>query len=243
MSYARGFSQNGTKLNCNITKVCEVELNFTVDAANGNGLGVRTIKSNGYVENVFMHTSSTPGLGNGGYTNPNPAVGFCWVQFKNNFNFALSGSQSIVSPVSGSPLTSVTSGGAYIIVSLGTTTLAQWQAAGVPQGFVPSVGMSFVAKATGAIGGTGAVEVPSVSGIVATEIVGDPNQMINNSAIAANGGAWVLLQFLGATSSGVTTLIPTAPAANSTIAMRFRFDGSSVSIPDAGPSNTGRGGL
>lgn len=243
MTYARGFSQNGSKLFCNITSVKEVELNFTVDQPNGNGLGIRSIKSNGYVNNVFMHTSATPGVGNSGITNPNPAVGLCWIQFKNNFNYSLSGSQSIVSPVTGSPLTSVTSGGAYVIVSLGTTTLAQWQAVGIPTGFTPSVGMAFVAKATGAIGGTGAVEVPGVSGIVATETIGDPTQMLNNSSIAANGGAWILLQFLGATSSSVTTLIPTAPANNSVIAMRFRFDGSSVSIPDGGPSNSGTGGL
>ena len=241
MSYARGFSQNGTKLLTNITVVKEVELNFTVDSTNGNGLGVRSIKSNGYVENVFMHTSATPGIGNNKLLNPNPAVGFAWIQFKNNFNYSLSGSYSIASPVSGTPLTSVTSGSAYIIVSLGTTTLAQWQAVGLPLGFTPTVGQSFIAKATQAIGGTGAVEAPLAtgSGIVAIDIIGDPNQLINNSSIAANAGAWVLLRFLAG-----STLAATAPADNSVIALRFRFDGSSVSIPDGGPSNsTGSGGL
>lgn len=237
MSYARGFSQNGAKLLANITVIKEVELNFIVDSTNGNGLGVRSIKSNGYVRNVFMHTSATPGVGDV-LTNPNPIAGYAMVQFKNNFNYSLSGSNSIVSPLSGSSVTSVTAGHMYVIVSLGTTTLAQWQAVGVLQGFVPSVGMSFIATATGAIGGTGAVQVPSQSGISSIEICGDPNQSINNASIANYGGAVVMLQFLN--GSGAVT----APANNSVIALRFRFDGSSVSIPDGGPSNSsGAGGL
>ncbi len=246
MSYARGFSQNGSKLFCNITSVKEIELNFTVDSTNGNGLGVRSIKSNGYVQQVFMHTSATPGPGLAGLVNPNPAVGYAWIQFKNNFNYALSGSNSIVSPVSGTPLTAVVAGSPYIIVSLGTATLAQWQAVGYPAGFVPSVGGSFVATASATIGGSAAVEAPAASGsgIVAIDVIGDPNQMINNSSIAANGGAWTMIRFLAPTSSSVTTLVATAPANGSVIALRFRFDGSSVSIPDGGPSNSvGSGGL
>lgn len=240
MSYARGFGQNGKSIYMNITKPEEVELNFVVDSTNGNGLGVRSIKSNGYVQNVFMHTSATPGVGLGGLTNPNPIVGYLFVQFKNNFNYSLSGSFSIVSPVTGGALTSTTAGHAYIIVSLGTTTLAQWQAAGLPVGFVPAVGSSFIAKATGAIGGTGAVQVPGFSTVDSIEVVGDPNQTINNSSIAANAGAIVLLQF--ATSASGSPALAT-PANGSVIALRFRFDGSSVSIPDGGPSNTGTGGL
>jgi hypothetical protein len=241
MSYARGFSQNGTKLKANITEVKEIEMNFTVDSTNGNGLGVRSIKSNGYVRQVFMHTSATPGAGMDGLVNPNPPVGFAWIQFKNNFNYALSGSNSIVSPVSGTPLTSVTANGVYTIVSLGTATLAQWQAVGYPQGFTPVVGGTFVATSSGAIGGSAAVEVPLAtgSGISTIDIIGDPNAMINNSNIFTNGGAWVMIRFL----SG-STLAATAPANGSVIALRFRFDGSSVSIPDGGPSNSpGSGGL
>jgi hypothetical protein len=240
MSYARGFSQNGKSIYMNITKPQEVELSFTVDAANGNGLGVRTIKSNGYVRNVFMHTSATPGVGLDGYVNPNPIAGYILIQFKNNFNYALSGSNSIVSPLSGSSVTSTTTGHAYVIVSLGTTTLAQWNAAGVPLGLTPSVGMSFIATATGSIGGTGAVQVPSFSTIDSIETVGDPNQSISNSNIAANGGAWLLLQ-CQTSSSGSPALA--TPAAGTVIALRCRFDGSIVSIPDGGPSNTGTGGL
>lgn len=237
MSQPRGLGQNGGRLYSNITMPADIELNFVVDHSNGNGLGVRSIKSNGYVQNVFMNTSATPGVGLGGRTNPNPIAGYILIQFKNNFNYVLSGSNSIVSPLSGSPVTSTTSGHAYVIVSLGTTTLAQWQAAGVPPGLTPSVGMSFIAIATGAIGGTGAVEVPSQSGIMQIETVGDPNQSISNANVSADGGAYILLQCLN-TSDALA-----APADNSVIALRFRFDRSTVSIPDGGPSNTSGGGL
>jgi hypothetical protein len=232
MSVVRGFGLNGKSIYENVCKPMVVNLNFVVDSANGNGLGIRQLKSNGYVENVFMHTSASPGSNNG-HLNPNPAAGYMLVQFKNNFNYYLGGYSGFISPVSGTPLTSTTAHLAYVIVSLGTTTLAQWQAAGVPMGLTPSVGMSFIAIATGAIGGTGAVEVPSVSGIQSIEVVGDPNQSIANSSIAANSGAYVLLQLLGPTSAGSTVPIPTAPANGSVIGMCFKFDGSTVSIPDA----------
>lgn len=229
MSTARSYGMSGTKYYTNVTKPIDCNLNFVVDPANGNGLGIRSLKSNGMVENVFMHTSATPGRNNG-HLNPNPAVGFALIQFKNNFNVYLGGFSGFVSPLSGSPVTSTTAGGAYVIVSLGTTTLAQWQAAGVPAGLVPSVGMSFIAIATGAIGGTGAVEVPGVSGNISVEVVGDPNQSIANSSIAANAGAYLLIQFLAPTSSSVTTLIATAPAVGSVVGLCSRFDGSNVTI-------------
>lgn len=228
MSIVRGFPNAG-HFYSNIVGPVKVDLNFVVDSTNGNGLGVRSVKSNGFARNVFMHTSATPGSNNGAL-NPNPASGFVLVQFNNNFNKYLGGFSGFVSPVSGTPLTSTTSGLAYIIVSLGTTTLAQWQAAGVPAGLVPAIGLSFIAKATGAIGGTGAVEVPAVSGVTSVEVVGDPNMSIANSSLAANGGAYLLIQLLGATSAGVTTLIPTAPVNGSVIGMSAFFDNSSVTV-------------
>ncbi len=230
MSVSRGNGQNGGHFYSNITKPIDISCNFTVDPANGNGLGIRSLKSNGYVENIFMHTSATPGVGSGGFLNPNPASGIISVQMKNNYNYYLGGFSGFVSPVSGTPLTATTNHTAYVIVSLGTATLAQWQAVGFPMGFVPVVGAAFVATASATIGGSAAVEVPSVSGTTSMEVIGDPNTMLNNSSIAANAGARFLIQILGATSSSTTTLIPTAPAVNSVIGLNFRFDGSSVTI-------------
>jgi hypothetical protein len=236
MSVARSRGQNGGHYYSNITQPVEIDLNFIVDSANGNGLGVRSIKSNGYVQNVFMHTSSTPGKGLGGKLNPNPASGYALIQFKNNFNYYLGGFSGIVAPLASTSLTSVTSGNPYVITSLGTTTLAQWQAAGLYPGLTPTVGQSFIAIETASLGGTGTIGAPGLPLVNQLSIVGDPNQSISNSSIAANGGALVIVQFLG-------DLAVAAPANGSTIGMTFKFDCSSVSIPDGGPSNSGTGGL
>lgn len=230
MSVARGFGLNGKSIYMNICKPEVVACNFVVDSANGNGLGVRSLKSNGYIENVFMHTSSTPGRGTGNFLNPNPASGIILLQFKNNFNYYLGGFSGFVSPVTGSALTSVTANLSYVIISLGTATLAQWQAKGVPVGLTPAVGMAFVATATGTIGGSATVKVPGVSGITSIEAIGDANASIANASIASNAGARVLLQCLGATDASTTTLIAKAPADGSVISLSSWFDGSSVTV-------------
>jgi hypothetical protein len=232
MSYARGFGLNGKSLYTNIAMPKEVWLNFIVDSANGNGLGTRSLKSNGYVEYVFMHTSSTPGTILG-HLNPNPAAGYAIVCFKNNFNRYLGGFSGFVVPAVNTSQTSVTANSVYIITSLGTATLAQWQAKGLLPGFNPSVGGSFVATATGTIGGSATVGSPGVPLALQTTIVGDPNQELNNSNIAGNAGAVIIVQFAAPTISGSalqTPLIATAPADNTVIGMQFCFDGSTVSI-------------
>lgn len=229
MSVARGFGINGFKYFTNVCKPIDVNLNFIVDAANGNGLGIRSLKSNGFVESVFMHTSASPGTV-GGMVNPNPAVGYALVRFKNNFNYYLGGFSGTAAPLASNNLTSTTAGSPYVITVLGTTTAAQWLAAGVPAGITPAVGVAFVAIATGAIGGTGHVGAPGVPTIVDFSVVGDPNLSLNNSSIAANAGAQVLIQMLAATNSSTTTLVAAAPADNTVIGMCFRFDGSNVTV-------------
>lgn len=228
-SVSRGLGQNGGHFYSNITKPVKIDWNFVVDSTNGNGLGLRSLKSNGYLRNVFMHTSSTPGSNNGAL-NPNPPAGYALIQFNNNFNYYLGGFSGFVSPTSGSPTGSVVNHSVYIIAAVGTTTTAQWVAKGVPVGLTPAVGLSFVAIATGALGGSGTVIAAGVSGITSVEVIGDPNKSINNSSLAANGGAYLLVQFLGATSSSVTTLIPTAPANGSVVGMSAFFDASAVTI-------------
>lgn len=238
MSTARK-APNGPNYGSNLVAPIEVDCNFIVDAANGNGLGIRSLKSNGWVRNVFMHTSASPGTGNDGVLNPNPAPGFVLIQFKNNFNKYIGGFSGFVSPVV-NPTTSTTSGlsagQAYVITVLGTTTLAEWQTIGLPQGLTPTVGQSFIAIATGTGGShTGKVGTPSASGITSIEVVGDPNQSINNASIAQNGGAYILVQCLAPTVTSVTLafeapMIPTAPVANSVLGMTFKFDQSSVTV-------------
>lgn len=229
MSQPRGFGLNGKSIYSNICKPCDVSLNFIVDSTNGNGLGIRSLKSNGYAQSVFMHTTQTPGVV-AGVTNPNPAAGYALVTFQNNFNYYLGGFSGQITPLAGSALTATVAGSVYVIVSLGTATLAQWQAAGLPQGFVPAVGAAFVAKATATIGGSAAVKVPGEQVAPVVSVVGDPNLEIANSNIAQNGGAQVIVQFAGPTAAGNTALIATAPADGTVIGMKFSFDGSSVTI-------------
>lgn len=239
MSVARGFGINGFKYFTNVSKPIDINLNFIVDSTNGNGLGIRSLKSNGYVENVFMHTSVTPGVGSGGFLNPNPLAGFAVIQFKNNFNYYLGGFSGFVSPTV-SATTSTTSGltigQAYVITVLGTTTLAEWQTIGLTPGLTPTVGQAFIAIATGTGGAhTGKVGLPSASGILATEVIGDTTLSMNNASIATNAGGRLIVQFLAPTITAVTSafeapMIPTAPANGSAVGFCVRLDGSSVTV-------------
>lgn len=170
-----------------------------------------------------MHTT-TPLAGSG---NPNPAVGFIQVKFQDNYNRYLTGFSGAISVLSGTPVTTTVAGTVYVITVLGTTTLAQWQAVGFQPGFTPAVGASFVATASAAIGGTGAVQAPTAdgTGISHIEVVGDPNLTLANSAQPSNGGGVINLAIYGAAGSGVVT-----PANGTVIGLAFYFNDSSVPV-------------
>ena len=206
----------------NLTRPTDINLNFIVDSTNGNGLGVRSVKSNGYVNNVFMHTSASAGINNG-IKNPNPAVGYAVIQLKGNFNRYIGGFAGIEAPITSPSQTSTTAGNPYVITSIGTTTLAQFQAAGLPMGMIPQVGSAFIATATGSLGGTGTLGSPQPSAVMTLQPIGDPNQTLQNSNSAANGGAMLIVQFTN--SSGLVT-----PTDNSVVGMTIRLDGSSVVV-------------
>ena len=225
MSVARGFGLNGKSFYTNVTKPMDVNLNFIVDSTNGNGLGIRSLKSNGYVESVYMHTSSTPATGS-----PNPALGYALIKFKNNFNVYLGGFSGQVAVLASTNLTSTTAQSPYVITSIGTTTLAQFQAKGLPQGLTPAVGMAFVATATGSLGGTGTLGAPGVPLSTVVTVVGNPNLSLNNASIAANAGAQILVQFAKPTDASTTTLVAGNPPDGTVVGMCFKFDGSSVTI-------------
>lgn len=203
-----------------------IDCSFIVDSANGNGLGIRSLKNygqNALVKNVFMHTSSTPAGGN-----PNPASGYIVVQLAQNFLGYQGGYIGFVSPTSGSNLlvasAGLTVGQLYIITVLGTTSVAQWNVLGVPAGAVPAVGVAFIAAATSCTG-TGAVQLPAAAGstINHIEAVGDSNLSVNPTD---SSGSLIYLQVLGATNSSTTTLVATAPADNTVIGMRFVMQGT-----------------
>lgn len=212
MSYqaaARGFGLNGKSIYMNVAKPMIVETQFTIDSS--NGLGIRSLKSNGYINNVFMHTSGAP-TSNNGFLNPNPLAGFAVVQFNNNFNKYLGGFAGFVSATQTSTKidnSALVPGQAYVISVLGNATAAKWLAIGVPAGITPAVGVSFIALTDGGAGNvlTSRVELPLQSGIAAVEMVGNPNLSLNNSNISVNAGAQMIVQFLGASFTGAALAV------------------------------------
>jgi hypothetical protein len=192
-----------------------LDCNFVVDNANGNGLGIRSLKGAG-ISNVFMHTTATPAPGN-----PNPAPGVIVVQLDDTYFRYYGGFDGFVSPSSGTSLTATTANGLYTITSLGTATPAQWQAVGLPVGLIPTIGQSFIATASATIGGGATVQAPAAagSGIDHIEVFGDPNQTLNNPG----GINQILLQCFDA---GAVT----APANGTVIGLSFYLSNSSVVV-------------
>jgi hypothetical protein len=200
-----------------------LDCNFVVDQSNGNGFGIRSLKNSGRIKSVYMNTSSTPSA-----NNPNPSPGVIVVTLQDNYNTYLGGTAGFVSPLSGSTLTTsgITVGASYVIVSLGASTAAQWITAGVPANITPAVGVSFIAAATGVVGG-GAVQAVATAGagIDHIEVIGDANLMNSNGnfvASRANGMQIILLCF----KNGVLT----QPAQNTVIGLQFYMNNSAQGV-------------
>lgn len=198
-----------------------LDCNFVVDSTNGNGLGIRSLKGP-YIQNVFMHTTQTPGAGssnnqtpNTTITNPNPGTGIIVVQFQDNFSRSYSGFNARVPTVSGSAVkidnSAMTAGQAYIITTLGDATAAKWHAIGVPAGVTPAAGVSFIAASNGGAGNTLTSRVMTViqtgSGITNIETIGDPNLSISPNILSQGYGASMLLQCFSQSTSAVTSAL------------------------------------
>lgn len=222
MSVARG-SQNGGHYYSNVVTPQEIQIQWVVNAADSGGLGITGLQSNGWVRYVFMHTSATAGVVDG-VTNPNPATGRGFLQLKQNFQNFLGSSYSLTSPgTAGSTITTTVQHTTYQINALGTTTLAQWQAVGLPTGIVPAVGVVFVATVAQAIGGSGTVKTPTESATLTMETMGNTD-LNQPSSIAAYGGQYFHFQFLSAT----TTILN--PVDTTIVNLRLYFDRSSVTV-------------
>lgn len=132
----------------------------------------------------------------------------------------------------GAPADGVIPTGFTFALSVNDSNRTDWQNVGLPAGVVPNIGASFVAKAQGSGSSSGTVMAPGVSGITSMEVIGDPNQSLGPVPFrgSPNVGGWVLVQLLGATNSSTTTLIPTAPAAGTTIGMGFYVEFGSIII-------------
>lgn len=216
-----------------------LDCNFVVDSANGNGLGIRSLKGPA-VQNVFMHTSASPGLGNGQQRsgspngpqilNPNPASGYIVVQLNDSYNRALSGCNAIVSPLGSSQIVTsgLTAGVAYVITIVGDATAADWLALGLPSGVKPAPGATFIAASTGHGSATVSRVAPVAaagSTVMSIETVGDSNQAISPNPQANQGfGAQLILACRNV--SGAIA----APADNSVISLQFLLSDSSILI-------------
>lgn len=227
MSVVRGFGLNGKSIYMNVCRPQQVSLQFTVTPT--NGLGITSLKSNGYVENVFMHTSTTPSANNG-FTNPNPLAGYGIVQLKQNFYKFLGLAGSSLNPpnVTATKIdnSALTVGQVYVISTLGNATAANWTQLGVPAGVTPAVGVAFTALVIGVTGeantSTSRVMLPSFSTASGIEIVGAPD-LDQPANVATNAGQQIFFQFV--TPSALAT-----PAAGTIVSMHLLFDGSSVTI-------------
>jgi hypothetical protein len=207
------------------TRPVLLDCNFIVDPTNGNGFGVRSLKGQG-IASLFMHTTATPGRASNGQLNPNPVSGVIQVQFNDNFNRYYGGFSGFVGPV-GAPSTSTTAFSINVITVLGTATLAQWLAVGLPPGIVPALGVSFIATSTALIGGGAEVSLSAAgySGIDHIEAVGDPNTTIGPIPVGGspNFGGFIYLACL---FEGALT----APAAGTAIGLSFYLGQSSVTV-------------
>lgn len=157
------------------------------------------------------------------------ATGIYQVKLKDNFvafvdsDYQMRSSVSAAGAVTGGAFVT---GTLYQIQTLGTTTQAQWVAAGVDPDFTAKVGTPFVATAAGA--GTGTVKAIAPSGIVQVEIVQTTSTMLNNLNSVQKKGSSFIVQTLAATSSSVTTLIPSDPLNGSTLGLKFWFRDSTA---------------
>lgn len=155
-----------------------LDCNFIVDPSNANGLGISGLVGPG-ISNVYMHTSQTPDP-----NNPNPSVGVILVQFQQPYFRLFNVLSSFGGPGTGTDIV-ITAAGAHIVQAtlykitvVGTSTLADWQAIGLPVGITPTVGATFLGSATTGSGtGTGKVQVvnTAVAGIDHIEVFGSPN--------------------------------------------------------------------
>lgn len=200
----------------------EIFLSWTVAASDSGGLGITGLKSNGWAQYVFMHTSQTPGAVSG-VTNPNPADGVVAIRLKQNFNVFLGAQCTALNTVTGEALTSTTTGTTYQIVTVGTTTTAQWVTAGLPVGLTPAAGMTFVAAATASFGGSGTVKAIAAPGFDNFSISGNPTSTIQSNDIGTYHGAYLVGKFILAGSLA-------APTAGTVINLRLSFDRSSVTV-------------
>lgn len=209
-------------------KATVLDCSFIVDSTNGNGLGIRSLKDSGRIKSVYMHTTATPAAGN-----PNPSAGTIIVNLQDNYNRYLGGYAGMVAALSGtnisiSGVAVLTVGSPYVIVSLGSSTQANWVAAGLNPNIRAAVGVTFIAAIAGGGTGTGIVQAPATAGsnIDHIEVLGDANLMNNSLGANVLGSALGMQIIMNAYKAGVVT----APANGTVIGLNFYMNNSAQGV-------------
>ena len=171
------------------------------------------------------NSNSAPVVGTPAANNPNPRPGSILVQLSDNFSRLFGASAGFEGPLSGSPSGSVVQGVPSVIVALGTATPAQWLAAGVPPGVIPALGVAFIPKVSGSIGGSAAIDVCVASQLDHLELVGDPNKSLGPIPVGGspNVGGLIVLNCM------LNNVLSTAPD-GTIIALQFYLSQSSVQV-------------
>lgn len=156
------------------------------------------------------------------------AAGIYKIIFQDDYTKLFGMDSMIKAPVTGSAVAagSLSAATVYEIVSMGTTTQANWETAGVPAGVTAAVGVPFLCAATSS--GTGTAKAIGVSTIESVELVGMPNTVLQNSSPTVGG--YVVVKCLGPTAAGNTAPIATDPASGSILFLQFYLGNSSVYV-------------
>ncbi len=183
----------------------QIDASFTVLATNADGIS--GLKAPG-VQNIFMHTSTTPSA-----SNPNPAAGNIIVRLQDNYQRLIAVEAMLQSANSGSDVkidnSAMTAGAVYVITTLGNATAAKWHTIGVPAGVTPAVGVSFVAASNGGAGNTltSRVQTQATMTTMNIAVVGNPDTTVAPNPTANQGyGASLILQSFDA--AGALIAIP-----------------------------------
>lgn len=127
------------------------------------------------------------------------AAGTYRIQLDDNYSSLLSMEAMFTAPVSGGAVNmgSLVTNTIYQIVTLGTSTQAQWVTAGVPSGITAAPGVIF--KAAGAGAGNGTVKILGVNAARGMQILGGgPDLMLNSQPFnQGQGGGYITFQCLG----------------------------------------------
>lgn len=197
---------------------------FKVDSTAPNG--VTNLQGEG-ISAIYMNSSAPSAA------NPNPAAGIILVQLQDSYFRSLGLFSSFSSPQTGSDLTSTVANVTNVISVLGTATLAQWQAVGLPKGVVPKVGVGFIATSAAAIGGSGAVKIvlATGSGITNLEYASGPSAGVAETAklaaplppVGSQAGGQIILR-------AYKNSVLTAPASGTFIHLGMLLSNSSVTV-------------